>query len=661
MTLERGREHVRVLLIEDDADEGELLQIELERRGLAPAMLRVDNEPALLDALEAEWDVIVSDYSMPNFDGMRAFELTRAHRADVPFIFVSGFLGAERAVEAMRQGACDYIIKGGHYSHVHAAIRREMATSRARRHRAETDAADIARNDAAGAGIFEYRVAPGGDDGAEDGEVHGGLRWLRGGHVRRHFVNAPRHWISWESFGRWLEGRLRTSDHERLEAAERDVRRGLDQLRTQIRLRDERDQWMDLEAAIEVVERAPDGKVRRIIGSLLDVTGAQAFETRSEDQMDAMELLASGMAHDFNNVLTVIQGFVHAANLAIPADNAARLDLDEIDKAAMRASGLTRQLLTFARQVGGAPRTSSPGSLVRDAESQLELLLGGHASLRCHVATDVWNVHVDPRAFELLLTNMVTNAREAVRAGGSVRIGLENQILTAPLVHADATIPPGEYVTLTIADDGAGMTEETRARIFHPFFSTKPARSGVGLGLSVCLGVVKRARGYLVADSELGSGTTFRIFFPALRPAPRAVARRSDADLRGCERVLVVEPDEQLRAVALRALSDFGYRACGASNATSALTLLVEGGVRVDLILCDTRDDKVEHLAEHARAKRLNPLWLHLSDDSAPTSQPFPTLVKPFTPHTLLETVRDVLASREPAGASIRPSTRRSR
>lgn len=654
MTLARQAEPVRILLIEDDHDEGVLLQLELERRGLAPTVHRVDGERALREALDAEWDVIVSDYRMPSFDGMFAFEITRERRPDVPFIFVSGFLGAERAVDAMRQGACDYIIKGGHYSRVHAAIRREIATSRARKHNADAAAATTAEDDAAGAGIFEYRVDARDDESTE--RPSGGLRWLRGGQVRRHFVSAPRAWISWQSFGMWLEGRLHPGDPERLEAAEREVRRGRDQLRITLRMRDGSNQWIDLEASIEVVERTATGEVRRLVGSLLDVTGHRAFEARNGAQLDAMERLASGMAHDFNNVLTVIAGFAHAANLAAGPESAARCDLDEIGRATARASTLTRQLLTYARQVGGAPRTSSPGSLLRDAEAELEMILAGHASLRCSAVTDVWNVHVDPRAFELLLIHLVTNARDAVRAGGSVKIRLENHIVIAPLVHDDARIPPGEYVTMAVEDDGAGMNEATRSRIFEPFFTTKPARSGVGMGLAVCLGSVKRADGYIVCDSELGKGTTFRVFLPALRPAWRALERRSDADLRGTERVLVVEPDEQLRTVALRALSDFGYRTYGASNATTALTLLTEGGVRVDLVVCDAHGDDTtrRELVEHTRTVRQRPLWLSLTSDGTSPCDAAPALMKPFTPHTLLETVRDVLASREPPCPSVR-------
>jgi signal transduction histidine kinase/DNA-binding response OmpR family regulator len=644
---------VRVLLVEDEVDDAELLQLELERRGLRPLVTRVETESGLRGALEwGEWDVVISDYSMPMFDGLRAFRIAREVRPDLPFIFVSGALGEERAVEAMRAGARDYIVKGSHYSRVCEAIRRELDVVETRRrgvaaegrvtHELEVQKIAV---EATGAGIVEITQ---GAAGALN------VNWLWEGCIRGHLADDGATIASLGVLDAWLNVVVHPDDRARIDTVAAELQAGGEHTKIGLRVRDDKGKWLDTQTFLRVSERDSFGAIKRVVAVILDVTEHRALEAqfRQAQKMEAIGRLAGGVAHDFNNLLTVIIGFAQLLSVDLPIDSGAREDLDEISKAAKRASTLTNQLLAFARQSPAMPRVISPGVVVRDADGLLKQLLTRGIEFERKIAPDVWNVRIDPIGLEQVVMNLVVNARDAMPKGGRVTLSVENRTITEPLPHGEATIPPGEYVLVSVEDTGEGMDAATQTRIFEPFFTTKPAGKGTGLGLSVCFGIVKQAEGFIVLESVVDKGTTFRILLPRTQDAGEVeVERRTVRELRGSERIIVVESDDQVRALALRALGELGYLARGASNAAQAWTLLAEGAIAVDLVVCDAgaRNAGNIELQERLRSMSAPPKVLYLSvsgdaADGAPTpAKAAPVLAKPFTPHALLEAVRDVL------------------
>jgi PAS domain S-box-containing protein len=335
-----------------------------------------------------------------------------------------------------------------------------------------------------------------------------------------------------------------------------------------------------------------DGNVRGLIGVMADITERRALEAQllQSQKMEAVGLLAGGVAHDFNNILTAIQGFTDLLLADEHEGTDRHADLLEISGATGRAAALTRQLLAFSRKQVLRPALLDLNATVADLQKILGRVLGEDVELVTEAGPGVAHVRADRGQVEQVLLNLAVNARDAMPTGGVLRIETRNVVLTPEnaLRHGHP-LRPGMYVRVAVADTGAGMPPEVLTRVFEPFFTTKPVGQGTGLGLSTVYGIVKQSGGYVSVDSEVGKGTTFSIYFPAAgnqaddAPAPERLERAPAA---GTETVLVVEDDEAVRELALRVLRSRGYRVLEACDGENALEVLRTVG-RVDLILSD--------------------------------------------------------------------------
>src|SRR5207253_723887 len=295
-------------------------------------------------------------------------------------------------------------------------------------------------------------------------------------------------------------------------------------------------------------------------------------QLRQAQKMEAVGRLAGGIAHDFNNVLTAIFGYTELVLEELPAGSSVRQDLEEIRKAAQRASALTRQLLAFSRQQVLEPVVLQLNGLVEDVDKMLRRLIGEDVDLRLALAPDLGNVRIDPGQLEQVLMNLVVNARDAMPTGGKLLIETANADLTEQYADLHQPVTPGRYAMLAVSDTGTGMDAQVKARIFEPFFTTKERGKGTGLGLSTVYGIVKQSGGYVWVYSELGRGTTFKIYLPRVdAPAQPVAAPREAGTLAGVETVLLAEDDEMLRPLAKGLLEKLGYTVLEAENATQAL------------------------------------------------------------------------------------------
>jgi CheY-like chemotaxis protein len=369
--------------------------------------------------------------------------------------------------------------------------------------------------------------------------------------------------------------------------------------------------------------------------------------------METVGQLAGGVAHDFNNLLTAISGYAELALSELPAGDGPRADLEEIVKAADRATVLTRQLLAFARKQVIEPRSLDLNGLIAGVEKLLRRLLGEGIELVARLAPDLSQVKADPGQIEQALVNMAVNARDAMPGGGTLTIATQNITLGQEAAHEG--LAAGPYVTVTISDTGSGMSAETRQRVFEPFFTTKAPGRGTGLGLATCYGIVRQHGGQIWVASEPGQGSSFTIALPQATSTVEIAAEQSEEPAlpTGSETVLLAEDNEVVRALAARILRDLGYTVREAPDGAAAMAV-AEGLERgaIHLLLTDLVMPQLNgrELFRRLSARRPGLKAIFISgyaDDvlsgQAPLEREVALLHKPFSPARLARLVREVL------------------
>jgi signal transduction histidine kinase len=376
------------------------------------------------------------------------------------------------------------------------------------------------------------------------------------------------------------------------------------------------------------------------------------------ERMEAIARVAGGVAHEVNNMMTVITGFSGFLEGSLPAGDPRADDVAEIHRAADRAAGITRQLLAYSRQQVLQPTRLDLNALVQQSVPMFARLLGPGVHIELDQAPEVPRVRADQTQFEQVLVNLVLNARDAMAGQGTLTVTTETFVLEeSQRAHGlSVRMPAGRYARLTVSDTGTGMDAATRARVFEPFFTTKPSGQGSGLGLATVYGIVKQSGGYIWVYSEVGHGTAFKIYLPeftgSLAELPPAEVLLSP---RGAETILIVEDEAAVRRMAARALAAQGYAVLEAENGAEALEVLARGGSPIDLVLTDVVMPLVNgrELGERLAVERpgLRVLFMsgYTDDDIVrrgllrPGS---PFLQKPFMPGDLSRKVREVLDTR---------------
>ncbi|WP_281407230.1 hybrid sensor histidine kinase/response regulator [Neorhizobium alkalisoli] len=327
---------------------------------------------------------------------------------------------------------------------------------------------------------------------------------------------------------------------------------------------------------------------------------------RQSQKMEALGQLTGGVAHDFNNLLQVISGNLQLLGKDLTGNQRAQRRVENALAGVQRGSKLASQLLAFGRRQPLEPKVINIGRFLTGIEELLRRTLGEDIEIETVSSGGLWNVQVDPTQIENALLNLAINARDAMEGGGKLTIEAGNAFLDDNYVRQYADVPAGQYVMLAVTDTGTGMTAEVMEQVFEPFFSTKPVGKGTGLGLSMVYGFVKQSGGHIKMYSEVGQGTTVKIYFPRVQRSEDLV---TDADFGpitgGSETILVAEDDEQVRATVVEMLGDLGYGVLKAKDAAGALSV-VESGVPIDLLFTDVvmpGPVKSTELARHARER----------------------------------------------------------
>jgi two-component system, cell cycle sensor histidine kinase and response regulator CckA len=514
---------LRVLFVEDSPDDVELIARELRRHGFHCHPRTVESRADFLSAIRTtEWDVILSDHSMKGFNSTEALRLLHEHGSDVPFIIVSGTIGEDSAVDAMRAGAHDYVLKQN-------------------------------------------------------------LRRL----------------------GPAVERELREAANRRLQKS--------------------------TQAALHASEQ----------------------RLRHAQKMESVGRLAAGIAHDFNNLLTVIMGFTEFLIDRLPPDEELHRDAIEIRAAAQRATGLTRQLLAFSRQQVLDRRVVDLVAAITHLEPMIGRLIGEDVRLDFDLASPPQWVLIDPGQFEQVLMNLIVNARDAMPGGGSLRIAISRDTLD-PVRAADLEVPPGEYVALAVSDTGEGIDADTLEYIFEPFFTTKAPGSGTGLGLSTVFGIVRQSGGVIDVESEVGRGTTFRVYFPLssegaveipVEPAPPPAGAKAST-------ILLAEDEQGVRTFLEMALRRAGHKVITTRTGPEAVEAGHDTKEPIDLLITDvvmpglSGPEVAEQLRRAHPEMRVLFLSGYASHSALPdkvAAEPDAFLQKPFTVDTLMVKVRERL------------------
>jgi PAS domain S-box-containing protein len=394
----------------------------------------------------------------------------------------------------------------------------------------------------------------------------------------------------------------------------------------------------------------------RVIISLVDMTEIKKLEAQllQAQKMEAIGQLAGGVAHDFNNILTAIIGFASLLKMNIKKDQALLTYVDPILTSAEKAAQLTQGLLAFSRKQIIEPKHVDINVIILKLEHLLVRLLGEDVELGISCASGAVTIFADAGQMEQILINLATNARDAMPDGGFLAISTDTTTITQEHFTDDAKyeIKPGKYAVITVSDTGAGMSRETIAHIFEPFYTTKEVGKGTGLGLSIVYGVIKQHNGHVTVYSEPGAGTTFKIYFPLVK----AMAEEESTELlqpeRGYETILVAEDDDVTRELSRLVLEKFGYSVIEATDGEHAVEIFTKHHAHIDLVLLDVIMPKLNGKAAYDAMQQIKPKMraLFISGYTADIihrkgifESNINFISKPVTPEVLARKIREVL------------------
>ena len=626
----------RLLLVDDNPDDRLFVRRAIAREFEGLEVHEASDAETLARALEVgPFDLVITDYALGFTDGFVVLDLLKSRWPECPVILCTGTLSEEIAVKALRRGLDDYVLKDPQrLLRLPAAIRgaidhaRQRAAAREAERRYEVlfhgapvglgrslpDGRMLAAN-AAAARIWGYP------------DVATLLR-----------VNTQELYADAEDRGRILAA---IEGGAAVETLELRGRRG-----------DGAVIWVSLGVR---AEKDPSGQVLHYEWSVADITERKRLEAelRQAQKLEAIGQLAGGVAHDFNNLLTVITGRSHLVLAQLAADHPVRRHLDLIQTTAERAAALTRQLLAFSRKQVLAPQVLDVNAVVTGLVPMLRRLIGEHLELTAVPAPELGHVKADPSQLEQVIVNLAVNARDAMPQGGQLTIETGNVELDETYTRRHQGASAGRFVMLAVSDTGHGMDAAVKARIFEPFFTTKEPGKGTGLGLATVFGIVTQSGGSIGVYSEPVVGTTFKVYLPRVDEAVDQMTTAAAPTLaRGSETILLVEDDDEVRALARETLEGHGYVVLPAATPAEALRLAGSHSGPISLLVTDV---VLPQLSGRGLAEKLTPdhrdlrvLYMSGYTDDAIVRHGVLAvgtafLQKPFTPATLLVKVREVL------------------
>jgi hypothetical protein len=635
---------LHILHLEDDANDAALVESILKGDGITCAIQCVQSRNDFVGALERGGvDLILSDYSLPAFDGLSALEIRNARWPGIPLILVSGTLGEERAIDALKSGATDYVVKE-RPARLVPAVRRAMNEIKERAANRQTEEA-LRETEQRLRIIFSESplgIALVGEDG-HPVLTNAALQKMLG-YTGAELIRMP--------FQDFTHPDDRARDMELYQQLIQGARQSYQMEKRYIR-KDRQEFWARLSVS---AARNAAGRADFAIAMVEDFTERRNLEAEliEAQKMEVIGHLAGGVAHDFNNMLGVIMGYSDLIALEAGQDGPVRSYNEKIRHASECAAGLTRQLLIFSRKQMVQAVVLDLNEAVNDMDKMLRRLIDENIEMTIIPGKQIGRIKADSGHVGQVLMNLVINARDAMPNGGKLAIATRDVALDQQYARMHKGVTPGNYVMLSITDTGTGMTDDVKAHMFEAFFTTKPKGKGTGLGLATCRTIVQQCGGHIGVDSEVGQGTTFKIYFPRVEQPLDAAARPVQGALpRGTETLLVVEDEPAVRHLAHDVLEAQGYEVLRASNGQHALAVAREHkGAPIRLVITDVVMPLMggKAMAEWLRTTYPNLGILFTSgytDDAIARHGVLEPgvefLPKPYTPATLVRKVREML------------------
>ena len=634
---------MRVLLVDDNRDDRALVARGLASQHPGLEVVEVADADGLTVALARAPELVITDYQLRFSDGLTLLRQIKSLWPHVPVIMYTGTGSEQLAVEAMKAGLYDYVLKKpGELSRLLAAVGRAVETARHRK--AAEDAEGRYRRLYDGVPIGLFRAAPDSSFLDCNQALVGMLGYpSREALLARRVVDTFCDPSALETLVLRVEREGSIGDYE----AER-LRHDGSTLWARISVQAVRDANGAMVYYEGLVEDLTD---RKRAEEALKVAEGRLLQAA---KLEAVGRLAGGVAHDFNNLLGVIMGYADLMAKRLPAEDPLRRNVQEISKAAERASGLTRQLLAFSRRQVLQPRVLDLHHTIGEVESMLQRVIGEDVDLVTVLREGVGKVKADPGQLQQVLMNLAVNGRDAMPDGGTLTIETANVDLSPAYAGSHLGVIPGPYVLMAVSDTGMGMSAEVQAHIFEPFFTTKGPEKGTGLGLATVYGIIKQSGGNIWVYSEPGKGATFKVYLPRVdEGAPGTLlVDPPDPPTRAHETVLLVEDDDRVREVVARALRDTGYTVLEARSGALALVHADARKEPIHLVITDLVMPGMNgrELVERWRARHPETRVLFMSgytDATAHSQGGLPEgaafIQKPFAPSALARSVREVL------------------
>ncbi len=618
-------EGIHVLLVEDNPADARLF-LELVR-DTGAGRLKLEHVTRLSTALDrlsnGHFDVMLLDLSLPDEQGLATLTRAHAHAPNVPIVVLTGLDDEALAVKAVRAGAQDYLVKGRVDGDLLVRSLR-YATERGRAVQA------LERREEHYRSLIENSL-----DLVSILNFDGTIRYASPSHERILGYSLA------DLVGQNAFSFIHPDDLAQVRAgfAHPDESASIE-----CRFRHQDDTWRVLESFGRNLSHLPG--VCGVVINSRDITDRKRLEEQlhHSQRMEAVGRLAGGVAHDFNNLLMVITGYSEMLLDSMHVGDPARDDLEQVAKAARRATDLTHQLLAFSRRQVARPLLINLNLLIQDMDRMLRRVLGEDVELTNDLASGLKTVRADPGQIEQVILNIAVNARDAMPNGGKLTIETAGLLVTEEFDRESLAPPAGEYAMLSIADTGVGMEARVLARVFEPFFTTK--EHGTGLGLSTSYGIIKQNGGEIQVDSKPDYGTTFRIYLPVVEQSADALETpRQSPVLRGTETILLVEDEDGVRHVVETMLKRHGYQVLSSASSTDAMGLAERHQGEIDLLITDVvmpgmNGRKMAECLLMHRA-RMKVLYVSGYGESIDSGAAF--LQKPFTTDELALKIREVL------------------
>jgi two-component system, cell cycle sensor histidine kinase and response regulator CckA len=592
--------HLRLLLVEDSEDDMLLLLRELRRSGYTPDYVRVETASEMKAALDREaWDIVIADYTLPTFSAPEALRVLQDRHQDLPFIIVSGTIGEEVAVTAMKAGAHDYLLKHN-LARLVPAVERELREAQERQKRLYAEQALRESEE-------RFRQL------AEN--ISESVFWMSDPKSHQMLYVSPAFDRIWggsseklyADFGEWIEAII-PEDRQRIQTNffEHSLLGNYDE-EYRIMRPDGSTRWIrDRGFPIQDLNGTP----YRAVGIAEDITDRKLTEValRRTERLESLGTLASGIAHDLNNVLTPIVGIAQLLPLQFSSPNEQTQKLLQIlSTSANRGADLVKQILTFTRGIEGKPASTQIDVLLDEIQKVIRQVFPKNIEIVSHLPPNVRPIVADATLLHQVFMNLCVNARDAMPTGGRLSITAENVAIDENCTRMNLDARVGTYVMVAIADTGAGIPQNILDRIFDPFFTTKEIGKGTGLGLATAIGIVKSHRGFIHVSSKVGEGSQFKVYLPATEVSrPEAVIHVEPQRGQG-ELILIVDDEVPVQKITQATLETYGYNAIAARDGMEAIALYAERKHEIKVILLDMMMPALDSVSTIRGLSKLNP------------------------------------------------------